>query len=76
MNVAQARDRMTGHTTGLIMHWIDKCADPAHKNGGGSTVATNPHSHRDQLVDRREPGSAANGSLMAPEDGKRSMEEQ
>jgi hypothetical protein len=50
MNVAQARDRITGHTTGLIMHWIDECGDPAHKIGGGSTVATNPHSHQDQLV--------------------------
>jgi hypothetical protein len=39
------------HTPELIMHWIDVCTDPAaHRDTGGSTIATNPLTHRDQLV--------------------------
>ena len=31
------------HTPELIMHWIDVCTDPAaHRDTGGSTIATNP----------------------------------
>jgi len=39
------------YTPELIMHWIDECTDPAaHRVIGGSTTATNPLVHRDQLV--------------------------
>ena len=39
------------HSPELIMHWIEVCTDPAaHRVSGGSPVATNSVTHRDQLV--------------------------
>ena len=58
LNIAEFSDRTAGrpeighpHTPELIMHWIDVCTNPAaHRDTGGSTIATNPPTHRDQLV--------------------------
>lgn len=50
-NIAEVRDRTERHAMGLVMHWMDECADPtAHKIAGGSTVAANTHNHVDRLA--------------------------
>jgi hypothetical protein len=58
LSIVDSGDRTAGrpgmghlHTPELIMHWIDACTDPgAHVITGGATIATNPLTHRDQLV--------------------------
>lgn len=58
MNIAEFDGRAAGrsgtehpHRQQLIMHWIDACTDPeAHRLAAASKIATNPITHRDQLV--------------------------
>ena len=58
LNIADVDDRTAGrlgmghpHAPELIMHWVDVCTDPAaHRTTGGSSIATNRVTLRDQLV--------------------------
>ena len=58
LNMAEFGDRVAGgpgmkhpHTPELIMHWVDVATAPSvHRITGGSTIAANPLTPRDQLV--------------------------